>query len=293
MDASTPSVDVPAAGGRVVRVRQFGAADGSPVLVHHGTPGSGVQSPAVARAAEAAGLRLVCYDRAGYGGSTAAPGRDVAAVAADMAAVADSLGLARLATWGYSGGGPHALATAALLEERVTRAAVWCSVAPHDAAGLDFLAGMADGNVEEFSLAREGRATLEPVLRAEAASLAGRDADSVIAMLTPFCSPTDAEALRARADALFAEILTAVEAGAGGWVDDDLAFTRSWGFDHGAIRVPVRLWQGGEDRFVPAAHARWLAAHVPGADLRLLPAEGHLSLWLNELDATFAWLAGA
>jgi pimeloyl-ACP methyl ester carboxylesterase len=286
------TVDVAAGDGRTLRVRELGAPDGLPVIVHHGTPGSGVHSPAEDRAAAAAGLRLIGFDRAGYGGSTPAPGRDVAAVAADVAAIADALGVARFATFGYSGGGPHVLATAALLPDRVTRAAAWSSVAPYDADGLDFLAGMADANVEEFSLALRGRAALEPVLAAEAASLAGADEEGVVAGLTPFCSPTDAAALREIAAWLASQMTAGLAPGAAGWVDDDLAFTLPWGFDLAAIRVPVALWQGGEDRFVPLAHGRWLAAHVPGADASLLPDEGHLSLWLNERDATFAWLAG-
>ena len=200
-----------------MRVRQYGAVDGHPVVMHHGTPGSGVQSADVGRAAEAAGLRLVCYDRAGYGGSTAAPGRDVAAVAADIEAVADALGIARFATWGYSGGGPHVLATAALLGERVTRAAAWCSVAPADGEGLDFTAGMADANVEEFGLAQRGRDALEPALRAELDGGLPSTPDGVVAMLAPFCSPTDAIALERRAAALLAEIVTGLEAGIDGW----------------------------------------------------------------------------
>jgi len=285
-------VDVPAADGRTLRVRELGAPDGLPVIVHHGTPGSGVHAPAEDRAAAAAGLRLIGFDRAGYGGSTPAPGRDVAAVAADVAAIADALGVAQFATFGYSGGGPHVLATAALLPDRVTRAAAWCCVAPYDADGLDFLAGMADANVEEFSLALQGRAALEPVLQEEAAALGGAGEEGLVAGLAPLCSPTDAATLRQIAGWLTAQMAAALEPGAVGWVDDDLAFTAPWGFDLAAIRTPVALWQGGEDRFVPASHGRWLAARVPGADAHLLPAEGHLSLWLSERDATFAWLAG-
>src|SRR5690242_13853156 len=210
------TVDVAARDGRTLRVRELGAPDGHPVIVHHGTPGSGVHAAVDGDAAAAAGLRLIGFDRAGYGGSTPAPGRDVAAVAADVAAIADALGVARFATFGYSGGGPHVLATAALLPERVTRAAAWCSVAPYGVDGLDFMAGMAPANVEEFSLAVRGRAALEPVLHAEAASLAGVDEAGIVKGLEPLCSPTDAAALREVAGWLSAQLAAGLEQGAAG-----------------------------------------------------------------------------
>lgn len=142
-------------GGRTLTVREAGDPAGVPVLIHHGTPSSSLLYEPHVRDAEEHGVRLVSYDRPGYGGSTRDPGRSVADCAADVAAICDALGIGRICTWGISGGGPHALATAALLPERVAAAAALASVAPFDAEGLDFTAGMGELNVESFNASRE------------------------------------------------------------------------------------------------------------------------------------------
>src|ERR687893_555599 len=153
--------------GRTLAVVETGAADGPVVLGQHGTPGSGRFHRAEIESAERIGLRLLAYDRPGYGGSTRQPGRDVAGAATDVAAIMDTLGAERFATYGWSGGGPHALACAALLDGRCAAVATIAGVAPADAPGLEFMAGMGEGNVEEFGTAREGREPLEALLEQE------------------------------------------------------------------------------------------------------------------------------
>ncbi len=153
--------------GRTLRLYQAGAGDGPVVLVHHGTPMSGLLFDPHVRDAEERGIRLIGYDRPGYGGSTPAPGRSVADVADDVRAIADAVEVERLAVWGISGGGPHALACAALASDRVAAVASLASVAPIDAEGLDWFAGMGQTNLDEFDLARRGREVLEVYLRAQ------------------------------------------------------------------------------------------------------------------------------
>ena len=150
--------------GRRLHVREAGAADGGPVLVHHGTPGSAVVRRRWIRAAEELEVRLISYDRPGYGDSERDEGRTVADAAADAVAIADALGLDRWATLGSSGGGPHALACGALAGDRVTAVAVFASAAPADAADLDFTDGMGEDNLEEFAAARQGPEALAPLL---------------------------------------------------------------------------------------------------------------------------------
>jgi len=136
---------------------EAGDPDGAPLLFHNGTPGSRLLSASWHRVAAEAGWRLLSFSRAGYGTSSPKPGRTVADVAADSAAVLDHCGAGRFAVWGHSGGGPHALACAALLADRVTTCVSSAGVAPYDADGLDWLAGMGEANIEEFGMLAQGR----------------------------------------------------------------------------------------------------------------------------------------
>jgi pimeloyl-ACP methyl ester carboxylesterase len=272
---------VPLPDGRELEVLVEGVPDGFPLVLHHGTPGSAVPFPLAAAAASRHGLALVHYTRAGYGPSTPNPGRTIADIAADIAGVLDFLGHREFVTLGWSGGGPHALACAALLPDRCRAAATLAGVAPYLNGGtLDFLAGMGPENVVEFGAALEGREKLEQYLRQEAAALTGVTPDAIADALGGLVSEVDA----AYATGDFAaRLLASFEHGCGesieGWAEDDLAFTRGWGFDLADIRVPVSLWQGAQDRMVPFAHGQWLAEHVPGARVNLYDDEGHLSLW--------------
>jgi pimeloyl-ACP methyl ester carboxylesterase len=265
--------------GRSLDVRVAGSPGGVPLVAHHGTPSSGRAYPPYADAAAERGMRLVTYSRPGYAGSTRDPGRSVGDCAADTAAIVDHLGADRFYTTGQSGGGPHALACAALLPDRVISCATTAGVGPFDVDGLDFLAGMADENVEEMTAALEGEAALRPYLEAFAKVFADVTPDELAAELGGLVSPVDVEALTGD----FAEHATvmlqeSVSTGVWGWFDDDVAFVRDWGFSLADIRVPVTVWQGAQDRMVPFAHGEWLAAHIPAARARLFQEHGHLSL---------------
>ncbi len=281
-------IDLP--DGRVLRVHEAGAADGVPLLVHHGTPESGALFGPWGADATARGIRLLSYDRAGYGGSTRAPGRDVAAVAADVAVALDALGVGAFVTWGTSGGGPHALACAALLTDRVRATATIAGVAPWQAEGLDFLAGMGEDNLEEFGLAVEGEERLRPWLETFREGLVATTAQDAVEQMRTLLSPVDVAALDGEAgDYLHASMLAGLRHGVDGWVDDDLAFIRHWGFELADITTPVLVQQGGQDLMVPAAHGPWLAAHLPTAQAWMEPDEGHLSISLD-VSRVHAWL---
>jgi pimeloyl-ACP methyl ester carboxylesterase len=277
--------------GRELRIVEAGAADGLAVLVHNGTPMSRLLFQPCVEDAEERGIRLIGYDRPGYGGSTPHPGRNVADAARDVAAIADALDIDRLATWGISGGGPHALACAALLPERVVAAASLASIAPYPAKGLDWFGGMGEANVAEFGLTLEGREALKPFLRHERdAMLAAGPAGLANAMRT-LLSPTDHAVFTGEtADYMFEAFRAGSEERLDGWLDDDLAFAKPWGFELEQIEVPVLLWQGAEDRFVPFAHGEWLARRIPAVDARLSRDDGHLTLLVRRLGEVHGWL---
>ena len=280
--------------GRELRVCEAGAPNGFAVLVHNGTPMSRLLFRPCVEDAEKRGLRLIGYDRPGYGGSTPQPGRSVADAAEDVATIADALGVDRLATWGISGGGPHALACAALLPERVVAAASLASVAPYPAEGLDWFAGMGEANVAEFGLILEGREALEPFLRQERDGMLAAGPAGLAEAMRTLLSPTDRAVLTGEAaDYMFEAFRTGSEERLDGWLDDDLAFVKPWGFDLEQIDVPVLLWQGAEDRFVPLAHGEWLAARIPGVDARLSNDDGHLTLLIRRVGEVHDWLVAA
>ncbi len=276
------------ADGRRLEVLAAGPAGGLPLVLHNGTPVGPVAYTPMADAAAERGLRLVICARPGYGDSTPRPGRRVADVTGDVAAVLDELGAPRFVTVGWSGGGPHALACAARLPGRCLAAATMAGVAPFIAEGLDWLAGMGTENVMEFGAAVTGEEQLTDYLMVEAADLATITGPEVADGLGDLVSAADrAVATGGFADYLAASFRTSVRTGIAGWRDDDLAFTSDWGFTMAEVGAgaPVAIWQGDQDMMVPGAHGSWLAAHVPGAEAHLLPGEGHLTLGITSFDA--------
>lgn len=282
---------VRAADGRTLAVHEAGRRDGVPVLVHHGTPGSAVVFPGWVADAETHGIRLISYDRAGYGESTPNPRRDVASIASDVAAIAGALGIGRLYTWGISGGGPHALACAALLPELIVAAVSVAGPAPYEAEGLDWLGGMGDDNIVEFGAALEGRATLEPLIETLAGAMLAADANAIADGMRTLLTPVDRAALNSdMAQFLTEQFRRGVGTQREGWIDDDLAFTQSWGFDVGQIRVPLMIMHGGQDKFVPLSHGEWLVGRIPHVEPCILPEQGHLSLISNHISDVHGWL---
>jgi pimeloyl-ACP methyl ester carboxylesterase len=273
------------ADGRDIDVLTAGPDDGLPLVIHEGTPVGLVLNARLGDAAVERGLRPVLTARPGYERSTPRPGRKVADVAADAAAVLDELGAGEFVSIGFSGGGPHSLACAALLPGRCLAAASVAGVAPYGAADLDFLAGMGAENVEEFSLALQGAAALTPYLAKEAANLREVTGEQIAAALGGLISAADAAALTGQfADDLAAALRAAVRDGTEGWLEDDLAFTAGWGFSLDALAGRAAIWQGDQDNMVPFAHGQWLAAHAPGTRAHLEPGAGHLTMTVTAID---------
>ncbi len=273
-----------------------GPDDGHALIFHTGTPSGGRLFPPLIDLGIERGVRHVVYARPGYARSDRWAGRSVADCASDVAAIADALGIGRFLTAGGSGGGPHALACAALLPERVIAAATIAGVAPRHAEGLDWLEGMGQENHDELAAAEAGEAQLLAYLEPVAEEMVSATGAELYETLGELLSEVDRSALTgAFAEHFVAATRAGLEPGVYGWFDDDMALIGDWGFALEDISRPVTIWQGARDQMVPLAHGEWLAAHVPGATAQLLPDHGHLSLALGHygqlLDDLLASLA--
>ena len=281
--------------GRTLTFAEWGDPAGFPVLCHHGTPGSRFSRHHDDGVYAEVGARVVTYDRPGYGGSDRHRGRDVVDCVADVVALVDELGIDRFAVVGYSGGGPHALALAARLPERVTRAACDVGVAPYDAEGLDWFDGMDPLNVQEFGWALEGEDVYSREIEREARELLARVAADPGNVLGGFEIPDAdrSELARPEVHLVIREGMNeAFRNGVSGWVDDGLCFARPWGFAVSEIRIPTRVAYGTSDVLVPAAHGEWLGRNIPGAEMLVSDTQGHVA-GDDVVAEQFGWLVRA
>ncbi|MER7281511.1 alpha/beta fold hydrolase [Dactylosporangium sp. NPDC000244] len=278
-------------GGRRIFYADSGKRDGRPVFLHHGTPGSAAGPKPRDSILYRHGVRLIAYCRPGYGGSSRHPGRTVADAAGDVAALADALGLDTFAVLGRSGGGPHALACAALLPDRVTRVAALVSVAPFDAVGLDWLGDMVPSNQRAWRTAAVDDDLVAEQLRLRVNRIR-EDPAHLLRQLRSEMPPADLDVVGdiAIERLLLTTYASALGDGPDGWIDDLVALRIDWGFRFEHIRAPVRLWHGADDRFSPASHTRWLADRIPGAQLEVEPGAAHFGALLV-MPQIIRWLA--
>jgi pimeloyl-ACP methyl ester carboxylesterase len=286
-------LDLTLSDGRTLHVYDEGDPKGSAVVAHHGTPSCGRLYSTHIDDARARGIRLIGYDRPGYGASSAAPGRSVGDAAADVAELLDALGVERFATWGHSGGGPHALACAALLPQRCVAAATLASVAPYGVEGLDWLEGMGEANVRDFDALLAGPEALEPLLRRDQAELFSAGPDGLREAILTLLSPVDQAAFTPEVgEWIYSVMAEGTAERIDGFRDDNLACVNPWGFDPADIRVPVLLLQGVQDLMVPPGHGRWLAARIPGVEAEISDTEGHITLLTTRIPDVHPWLLG-
>jgi len=279
--------------GRTLTLEDVGDPNGKPVIVHGGTPNSRHLYPPNVADAERRGIRLIGYDRPGYGGSTPQPGRTVADAAADVEAICAALDLGRVASWGISGGGPHVLACAALLPERVAAVASLAALAPYGADGLDFFAGMGQDNVDDFKLMISDEAAARAKLADDWAGFLAASPEQMAAGMESLVTPTDAKVLAGPLGEFMARSMKdGMRASDEGWWEDSKAGVSPWGFEVGDITLPVLLLHGRQDKFVPFGHGQWLAGQIPGVEARLTEQDGHLTLIEHRIGEVHEWLAG-
>ncbi len=270
--------------GRDLEVATLGSPEGRTVFFHHGTPGSTALVKSLAAMTERGDLYLVTTSRPGYGGSTRRAGRSVAAQVDDVRTALDHLGRDTYVSVGWSGGGPHALACAALDAPRCLAAWSLAGVVPID-ADVDWTAGMGPENLEEFSLALEGGVAYEAHMAEAGAHFADATPENIVELFGGLLSDVDKTALAdddARAT-LAESCRRAFATSWRGFYDDDRAFFAAWGFDPGTITVPVSVWYGDQDLMVPPTHGAWLGRHLPRATVHHVPGDGHISVIANHL----------
>jgi pimeloyl-ACP methyl ester carboxylesterase len=282
MAGASDTQTVAAVDGRTLTFAEWGDPEGFPVFLLHGTPGSRFARHHDERAYVNVGARVITYDRPGYGGSDRLRGRRVVDSVADVSSIADSLGIERFAVTGGSWGGPHSLAVAASLPERVTRAACVASIAPFDLPGFDWFAGMDAVNIEEMAWAREGEDVLRRELERVAASMLKRAGDDPVKLVgeseVEFSEADRAVmANREQHEAIRQMLTEAFRNGVWGYVDDALCLIQPWGFDVAEIRVPTRVVYGLTDVLVPRQHGAWLAENVPNAEAVVDEQGGHFT----------------
>ncbi|WP_327068383.1 alpha/beta hydrolase [Kitasatospora sp. NBC_01250] len=277
---------------RRLAVQTFGDPEGRPVFLMHGTPGSRLGPTPRSSVLYNLGVRLISFDRPGYGGSDRLRGRQVAAAAADVQAIADEFGLERFAVVGRSGGGPHALACGALLPGRVHRVAVLVGLAPWNADDLDWYAGMTAANIRDYRAAERDHQRIAATMEQRARRMRD-DPATLLAGLRRELTAVDRAVV---SDAgirrmLLSNYREAFRQNADGWIDDVLAFTTDWGFKAQDVTAATWLWHGADDMWSPVDHSRWLAAHIPDATLFLEPGAAHFGS-LRVLTAALKWAAG-
>jgi len=281
---------IPVGSGRELCVEIAGEPDGKPILVHTGEPMSRHLYGGWIADAESKGIRLIGYDRPGYGGSTAHPGYTVASVAQDARVIAETLEHDRIGIWGISGGGPYALGCAALLPDVAVAVATVASLAPYGVEGFDYFAGMGESNVESFKLFFSDPQASRRHLREAREQVLAATPEQFAEMIKDLLSPVDAEVLTGDLARWNTETnKVALSPGDQGWWDDGAAHLTNWGFDLRDIQVPVKIWHGRQDRMVPVQHGQWLAASIPGAEADISDRDGHLTM-VGRIGEVHDWL---
>jgi len=242
----------------------------------------------MAEEANSLGAHILCYDRPGYAGSTPQPGRIVADCVRDVLTITNHFGIDRLAVWGISGGGPHAIATAILLPELVCAAATFASLAPYAISDFDYFEGMSERKKSQRSLYLSDPVGFQLHLQVSRQEIINASEDYLSAKLEAM--PPGARVSRAFYQFSYETMQMAVENGIEGYWEDYQAFYADWGVDLSSNTVPIQLWHGREDVDVPFQHSQWLSKAIPQSELHLTQKDGHFSILENHRANVMDWL---
>lgn len=244
--------------GRKLAFAEYGDADGIPVFSFHGTPGCHLYPQAEIDLVKKLGIRLVRPDRPGYGQSNFHTDRTLLDWADDVVAIADALEIPKFGIIGYSGGGPHAVACAYKIPDRLTKVAL--------ASGLGPVVALGESRQPMTKERREFKA--EQIKTAP---------DEWLQFMVDNISGSDGELIKAQGKWRIDFMLEAYRQGVDGTVHDEtLILTHAWGFDLADIQADVYLWQGEIDPVVPIGHGHYMAEHIPNCTAKFVPDVGHL-----------------
>jgi pimeloyl-ACP methyl ester carboxylesterase len=261
--------------GRGFEYLDNGVQSEKAILMLHGTPGDATAW--LNWLDEVTDVKAIATSRPGYGLSDRQAGRTVATDIANQAEVLDFFGIKSFVVIGWSGGGPHSLNMTR--EPRCVASFTIAGVGEYGRTDLDFLEGMGPENHDEFGAAMKGEAAISDWMERNSPGLRNVSGADLIEAFGGLIGDADKRALNPEvAEAMAATMRRALDKGFTGWLDDDLAFVRDFGFDISKIDKPVVIWQGDDDFMVPKAHSEWLAKHIPGSQLRFVPGHGHISL---------------
>jgi pimeloyl-ACP methyl ester carboxylesterase len=273
--------------GRELEVLDNGVDSTRAIVFHHGTPASASLWSQWFTYAADRGIRAISYSRAGYGTSDRDYGRSIISVNKDISEVLASKGIERFVAIGWSGGGPHALANT-LLDTNVG-AITLAGVGAFGVDDLDFLEGMAQENHEEFGASLQGEEVIQKWFVDNATPFKSAGGAEIREAFGGLISEADKKSMEGSfADVIASAIRSGLAVSFDGWVDDDVAFTKPWGFDLATITRPVKIWQGDQDYMVPHAHSHWLKKHIPTAELTFIPGQGHVTLLVDYTEKVFA-----
>ncbi len=263
--------------GREIEILDNALPSSKAIVFHHGTPSHASTWMPWFNECSALGIRAISYSRAGYGTSDRNFGRRVVDVNIDIGKILDEKSVTEFVSIGWSGGGPHAIANA--LDHRNRGVITLASVGKYGAPDLNFLEGMGQENHDEFGAALAGEIALQEWMNLNGPGMKDVTAEQVIQALGGLIGDADKKVLTGDFAVEFASVTrNSLAVSFDGWIDDDLAFIKDWGFDLAKISVPVKIWQGDQDLMVPYSHSQWLASKISTSELSSVPGHGHLSL---------------
>jgi pimeloyl-ACP methyl ester carboxylesterase len=266
--------------GRTLAWRWWGEPDGIPVLRLQGTPGSRLYRHPDPKVQRDLGVRYLLADRPGYGGSSRKPGRGIAELSDDLAALLDYHKLDRVPVMGTSGGGPHALAVAARQPERISAVSVIVGGSRLHPDEVSRLVGV---NAAGYAAAERGWDDLHTLLVQVRERLLGKEGMAGVLADAP---PEDRAIMQTPAwqKTSRANTAEALRQGAEGWADESMAMHHEWDFEPETITATVTWWHGDNDKNAPLTAARRAAARLRQVDLRIWRNEGHFASLTHEAE---------